>query len=540
MTIGWRGARRAVQLSVLAAFTYTFIQAEYRGLDVVRGWWSAFTSSDPLCLTAVVAGSRSWPLGLSAWWLLAIAVGLSPPFLARAFCGWVCPLGTLNHAVSAARERSRIKWAQRTASRYWKYRFVILALVLSFFGVPLAFWFSPLPLLYRSATLAVHPAVNLAGQRLSSGLLSWHEATGAEPLYSGYQWLRDSVLSFHQPYFQHAGLNIVVLLVVLGINVLAFRMWCRSFCPLGGFLGIIGHRSLLRRTIQPACNHCAACVKACPADMGATPEEWNPSECLLCFRCAAACRKQAVEFSWRSPWRGTLRPVNVPRRDLSVIAIAGIAILAASRLNRISPAPNGRLIRPPGALPEPEFLARCLRCGECMRICPTNAIQPAGLAAGWEGAWTPVIVPETGYCELECNLCSRICPTGALKRVTAGERKTLKLGTAVIDRGRCLPHAMAIPCLVCEEHCPVTPKAIWVREKDEILRDGTYVKLGQPIIDPQRCVGCGVCEHKCPVQGSPAIYVRSFGETRAPASFFLSEFPAKDGDWGTAHDPYSS
>ena len=91
-----------------------------------------------------------------------------------------------------------------------------------------------------------------------------------------------------------------------------------------------------------------------------------------------------------------------------------------------------------------------------MKVCPNNALQPALTEAGFEGLWTPVLVPRLGYCETSCVLCSQVCPTGAIWEITAREKgwsvdissaaKPVRLGTAFYDRGRCLPWAM-----VCEE-----------------------------------------------------------------------------------------
>ena len=83
---------------------------------------------------------------------------------------------------------------------------------------------------------------------------------------------------------------------------------------------------------------------------------------------------------------------------------------------------NERLLRPPGALDEPDFLSRCIRCGECMKVCPNNSLQPTLVEAGLEGLWTPTLVPRIGYCEPSCVLCSEVCPTGAIWQITPKEK----------------------------------------------------------------------------------------------------------------------
>jgi formate hydrogenlyase subunit 6/NADH:ubiquinone oxidoreductase subunit I len=130
-------------------------------------------------------------------------------------------------------------------------------------------------------------------------------------------------------------------------------------------------------------------------------------------------------------------------------------------------------------------------------------------------------------------LCGQVCPTGAIWEVTEDERtgrsgpsgrkdgfpaeegQAIKIGTAFYDRGRCLPWAMDIPCIVCEEFCPTSPKAIWVKEEEVTRSDGSTLVVQRPRVDVDRCIGCGVCEHVCPVQNEPAVYVTNIGETRS-------------------------
>jgi ferredoxin len=144
---------------------------------------------------------------------------------------------------------------------------------------------------------------------------------------------------------------------------------------------------------------------------------------------------------------------------------------------------DASLIRPPGTLDEDRFLARCIRCGQCMRVCPANIIHPALLEAGVQGLWTPAInyrLSRSG-CQPNCIACGQVCPTAAIRPFSLDEKQGLgefaaqgpiRMGTAFVDRGRCLPWAMDRPCLVCHELCPVSPKAIFTRTAFEIIRDG--------------------------------------------------------------------
>ena len=169
-----------------------------------------------------------------------------------------------------------------------------------------------------------------------------------------------------------------------------------------------------------------------------------------------------------------------------------------------------RLIRPPGAMvrdpltgarraTEAEFRDLCLRCGQCMKACPTGGLQPAVSETGFEGLFTPVLVPQVGWCERNCNACGVVCPSGALQAFEIAEKPSIKLGQAAIHRDRCLAWKDGADhrrCLVCNESCSYG--AVDVREQGGLLR---------PFVNQHRCVGCGMCEHMCPAHPQRAIVV---------------------------------
>ena len=250
-------------------------------------------------------------------------------------------------------------------------------------------------------------------------------------------------------------------------------------------------------------------------------EAWKNTECHFCGNCDDVCPQNAVSFGF-----GKNKPLvgmDLGKRRVATALLSGIIAVPLLRITPLARAgvSDPRLIRPPGALEEAQFLRRCVKCGECMKVCITNGLQPTFLEAGLEGIWSPVLVPRIGYCEYRCTLCGQVCPTGAIKRLDLAEKEKIKIGLAMIDKSRCLPYAHATQCIVCEEVCPTPKKAIWFEKAKVKTRDGKEMMLKQPRVDLDLCIGCGICETKCPVLGQPAIFVSSIGETRSKENQLL-------------------
>jgi len=163
----------------------------------------------------------------------------------------------------------------------------------------------------------------------------------------------------------------------------------------------------------------------------------------------------------------------------------GLSSLLAENALSARNQPSIRFLRPPGALPEDEFISRCIRCGKCGETCPNRTIKYFDLENGVSSMDTPYIIPREQACIL-CMKCGDICPTGAIQPVIREMEPILekvKMGVARVDENLCLSF-QGKTCGVCYRACPLADVAIRIGmlEQPHVLKD---------------CVGCGLCERSC-------------------------------------------
>lgn len=543
-----RRTRIIVQLACLALFLYLLGRTVGVGEDRLGPPVRIFLEIDPLIGLTTWLRTHTFH-GLMGLSLVTLAATF---FLGRSFCGWICPLGTLSQ-ISGRLQRSRRD--ERAADRWrpsqrWKYLILVFVLAAAATGSLWTGILDPISLLIRSLAVGFGPPAEALVRAAATAASGGPLAGVTEPIYGV---IRAAFLAPRAPRFEQGALFAAILLVLLALSWVRRRFWCRVLCPLGGLLGAVAQAGTLAlRQREPVCTGCAVCTFHCQgaADPNMT-NGWRPSECFVCGNCTSSCRQKGVGLAFGftapralqaalvrlgSPRRAEAHrsgspsgppgsranaPLDPGRRRL----LLGIGLGAISGpIGRISPAravPHDDMIRPPGAGTEEEFLDRCVRCGECMKVCIGNGLHPAALEAGPLGLWTPVLRARVGYCEYQCTLCGQVCPTGAIRRLSPEEKKTTVIGLAYVDPGRCLPYAYATPCIVCEEHCPTSPKAIVLEDVEARTLDGSMRALRRPHIDPHRCVGCGICEFRCPVDGAAAIRVVATGRTGLGSPFDL-------------------
>ena len=484
----------------------------------LRGWpvnW--LLQLDPLVGLGTLLSTRTLYAGL-IWGLATVVLTI---LLGRFFCGWVCPFGTIHQFVGYLGKRKKTvsqkvrinRYLKAQSIKYWILIFLLTAAAIEI-AMDLALWprtrfwlfgmvllaavvvitfrtlrhnlpdlkttiflfcaftliwllcgllfndsqipsaalqiglLDPLPLLYRSINLIVLPLLDRTTLKLHT----------VARIYDG-TWLIGSIF-----------------ITAILLNLIIPRFYCRFICPLGALFGVLSRWAIWRiGKTGENCMDCHLCEKNCEGACQPT-SEIRISECVLCLNCLDDCHHGLMTYQIAPSATGEITSPDFNRRQFMVSALSGVAAISTLRISgSIGPNWNPRLVRPPGSLPENEFLTRCIKCGQCMRICPTNVIHSASLQGGLEGLWTPVLNFRIGTsgCQHNCIACGNLCPTAAIRPITLEERMgrnqfsskgPISIGTAFIDRGRCLPWAMDTPCIVCQENCPVSPKAIITRE----------------------------------------------------------------------------
>lgn len=489
----WPFLRRFSQLLFLGAFLVLFVLTDYRGKDEIPFAVNAFFRLDPLVMVTYVLSAKTFILLLlPAAVLLAASV-----VFGRFFCGWICPLGTVLDLTTKRISKRPIPPALQGNLRYY---LLLTLLFAALFNVNMAGLLDPIAILVRFLTFVFYP---LLGNMARGGWTGLYRVLGDKRDYldGAYGLLRDYVLPFRDTFYPLAFLSLLLFAAIVLLELFGRRTWCKYLCPLGTLLSLGARFSPLRRLPGRLCKDCEDCQKVCPA--GFVEGELAQHDCLRCLSCMAHCTKRRPAFRFGSLRNFFQRPFSPKRRVL----IGGLASgFVLSRLFSFSASSHASL-RPPGASDQSELLKRCVRCGECMKVCPRNALYPSGIAAGLYSLYTPVLIPRLGYCEYNCTLCGQVCPTGAIPRLPPVQKQKAVIGRAVIDRNLCLPFAKKTPCLVCEEHCPIPAKAIKLESSMERDSKGRSVSLGKPVVDEGLCNGCGICEYVCPLEERAAIRI---------------------------------
>jgi MauM/NapG family ferredoxin protein len=489
---------RISQLIFLAVFIVLFVNTEYRGKDEISAAINSFFRANPLVAISYILSTKTITMLIFPGILMLIFSLL----LGRFFCGWICPLGTTIDLITNKIKKKALplKFLKTTLKYYLLFTLLFTAL----FNINIAGILDPIAILVRALTFFFYP---LFGHIVKSGWAGLYSAIGDRRDHVDfiYAFLRDYLLPFRDTLYPLAFVSLLFFALIIFLERYEKRNWCRNLCPLGTLLGLLSRFSLFRRLPGTLCADCRECKNICPTAF--EQDVLQQEDCILCMDCKLKCNFKRVKFLSVFSRKGTKKklPVVIGRRVFMGSVLSGF--LLAKTFAFQPPQEKQSLLRPPGADKESEFLKKCVRCGECMKVCLRSALYPDLFKSGLYGIFTPVFIPRLGYCEYNCNLCGQVCPTGAIPNLPLDEKKKSVIGLAVIDKDICLPYAKKINCIVCEEHCPVPGKAIKFELIEERDYSGKMVKLKKPYIKDDLCTGCGICENKCPLEGKSAIEV---------------------------------
>ena len=269
--------------------------------------------------------------------------------------------------------------------------------------------------------------ITLAGACLGYPLLVWLDPLA---LFAGFSslWTRSLTAA---AVLAGIGLPAVVLLSFLVPNA-----WCLRICPLGAAQDLLAMPRRVLGRAQPL------------------PDE---------------------------PPGRSLRPVA--RRTVLGVALGAVWAWATLETARGSSRP----IRPPGSADEERFTGLCVRCGNCVRVCPTKILHPDLGEHGIAGFLAPLVRFEENYCLEDCCRCGEVCPSGAIARLTLDAKRTAVLGRPKLDLSLCLL-ADNRECTACVNLCPY--RAIQI-----VFSEEEYKSF--PQVDPAKCPGCGACQVAC-------------------------------------------
>jgi ferredoxin len=552
----WKALRVGTQSAAAAAVVVYFLSLVY---PLHVPWRpDLLFQLDPLTHLYLLISGQGVPQPVLALSALVLLLAVS-----RIFCGWACPLGALLDLTGGLCGRLRLLNSRHRQSKPTQLAadikaarvpanldiYILLSLlVLALFRWPLLWLLDPIVFSFKFLTVALLPVLDESLRWVFSGLdFRFHDSTWWPPVMDRYNYL---FTAYQRPVYTDTTVFMLLAALILGLEFYQRRFWCRYICPLGALLRLSYRLHPLRRRIRPDCAYCLKCELSC--HFGGSAEH----DCLYCMECIHGCAPGQISFlpggpvlgrghgstkavggtlvpqeqdaeqklrlpggvgsggspgsakaAYRGRITGELQTEGISRRLLLEYAAAGLVAYPVLKLF------DGRcelpvdFIRPPGVTKEVAFTELCIKCGQCLKACLTNGLQPSLVEAGLSGLWTPRLISRLGYCEYNCHLCGQVCPTGAIPPLELEAKQQQVLGIAFLDRDRCIPYMTVHNCTVCEEHCPTPQKAILLQ--DGAVRDAMGVPQPtlQPYVDPQQCIGCGICENVCPLPGQAAIRV---------------------------------
>lgn len=387
----------------------------------------------------VLATLLLWPVPL---WLHASTIAVqASPFVAvcTLLAGWTLSSGIIVGLILSVIAIARKRW-------FCRYMCPVGLLLdgVSSIGLRKSAWWRKCPSVGRPIAL-----LTVAGSIVGYPLLLWMDPLAFFSSAFSVRTATDIVSGI----LSAAGLTILLL-----VGITSGDLWCARICPLGAAQDLLaGVKPLLDNSI----------------------------------------RRLNTESHGKT---GTKTSFSTTRRAfLSIAAGMGLGFWA-KRIGsaRAETAP----LRPPGAMEEGRFTGLCVRCGGCMRSCPSKIIYPDAGGAGIAGFMAPAVRYEKEYCLEECNACTQICPSGALENLSLDRKNRYVIGEARLNPSICYLVRGVNDCDICARSCPFDAVQIYWDED-------RYVAY--PVVDLLNCNGCGACEAFCPTGNIKAIKVWKSG-----------------------------
>ena len=192
--------------------------------------------------------------------------------------------------------------------------------------------------------------------------------------------------------------------------------------------------------------------------------------------------------------------VRVTHSGRRLFIAGGAGLLAGLIIPRWLKPSNGKFFRPPASAQKEIFNSLCIRCGNCIKACPTRIILHHTGTENLTAWMTPeVSFSHGGYCLENCNLCGTVCPSGAISPFTLEAKKELFMGSIEIGLDKCLLTERT-ECDRCKAVCSY--KAI------EIIPASQPLTM-KPVVDLGKCVGCGACAAVCPPETIKMVVLKS-------------------------------
>jgi ferredoxin-type protein NapF len=294
--------------------------------------------------------------------------------------------------------------------------------------------------------------ITFAGAIVGYPILVWLDPLALLASFLGAGW--------NDPLAKTALVSGAGLSAVLALSLFSPGLWCMRICPLGAT------QELLAALSRLAACHCLPAA-----------EEVSASD-----------KPVAAAGKCHTGW-------PLARRALLA---SGVGAVWAWAVRRSFAAPS-QVIRPPGAIDEARFRGVCVRCGNCLRACPTKILHADLGDNGLSGLMSPLVRLDPGYCREDCCRCGDVCPSGAIARLAQSEKKTTRMGLAKVEADLCLLTDNR-ECSICRNCCPYEAiTTVWSEEEYTMVLK----------IDPDRCPGCGACQVACPTSPSKAIVVHA-------------------------------